>query len=495
MKTITISRRTAISFAAATCFSGVIGARETSSFLDLDQTTRVVAPLNPVARKLLIRGATIISMDENVGNLAKGDILIADGTIVAIGVNLNSNGAEVIDAAEMIAIPGMVDTHRHCWEGQLRRINPNAASLEDYSNATHLSFAKYYRPQDIYVGNMVSALGCIDVGITTVIDNSHNSRSAAHSDAAVEALLDAGIRAVHAPGAPGAGDWDKAHWPGNLARLKSKYLTNRPEGLLTLGVMDGFPKLETDQWAVARELGAVIVTEFIGGDLASQLEGLHRKGLLRSDNIFNHCTDLPESAWKILREAGVRVSVTPRSDAHYGIEDGLNAWKAALEHGIRPGLSVDNETSYSGDMFMEMRVAFYQRRVQGKPGNAEMVASTNASRLLQAATIDGAACAGLDRRTGSLTPGKQADIVLIRTTDLNLYPANNVIGTVVHAAERSNVDTVIIGGRLRKRGGVLLGVDQAKLRSAIDESRAYLFKAAGYQPEPFSESFKPIANK
>lgn len=485
-----ITRRTALRFAAATCLTGGVaacGGAETS-----DLGLPLVGPLAPAPRRILIRGATIVSMDAKVGNLTKGDILIADGAIAAIGSQLDAGDAEVIDAADMIAIPGMVDTHRHSWEGQLRRINPNAATLGDYSNATHLSFAKYYRPRDIYVGNMITALGCIDSGITTVVDDSHNSRTAAHSDAAVDALLESGIRAVHVTGAPVAGDWDKAHWPGNLARLHAKYLANKPAGLLTLGVMDAFPKLETDQWAVARELGAVIVTEFIGADLAAQLPDLHRKGLLRSDNIFNHCIGLPESAWNILREAGVRVSVTPRSDAHYGIEDGMNAWQKALEHGIRPGLSVDNETSYSGDMFMEMRVAFYLRRALGHGGNPDVAASTNASRLLQAATIDGAATAGLEKRTGSLTPGKQADVVLIRTKDLNIYPVNNAIGTVVHAAERSNVDTVIIGGRLRKRDGVVLGVDQAKLRSAIDESRAYLFNAAGYQPDPFSESFKPI---
>jgi cytosine/adenosine deaminase-related metal-dependent hydrolase len=382
----------------------------------------------------------------------------------------------------------MVDTHRHCWEGQLRRINPKAASLGDYSNATHLSFAKYYRPRDMYVGNMISALGCIDAGITTVVDDSHNSRTAAHSDAAVDALLDSGIRAVHVTGAPVAGTWDTGHWPGNLARLNAKYIANKPAGLLTLGVMDAFPKFEINQWAVARQLGAVIVTEFIGIELANQLPALYQQGLLRSDNIFNHCTNMPESTWNIIRQAGVRVSVTPRSDAHYGIDDGVNAWQKALEHGIRPGLSVDNETSYSGDMFMEMRTAFYVRRILGPTGSPETVASTKASRLLQAATIDGAACAGLQQRTGSLTPGKQADVVLIRTRDLNVYPANNAIGTVVHAAERSNVDTVIIGGRLRKRGGVVLGVNQAKLHAAIDESRSYLFNAAGYKPDPFEES-------
>lgn len=485
-----MSRRTALKFAAAT-LTGAVSACSDAEASDL----QVVGPLAPAPSKILIRAATIVSMDAKVGNLAKGDILIADGAIAAIGSQLDASGAEVIEAADMIAIPGMVDTHRHSWEGQLRRINPNAANLGDYSNATHLSFAKHYRPRDIYVGNMITALGCIDAGITTVVDDSHNSRTAAHSDAAVDAMLEAGIRTVHVTGAPVAGDWDKAHWPGNLKRLHDKYVANRPAGLLTLGVMDAFPKLETDQWAVARELGAVIVTEFIGADLAAQLPDLHRKGLLRSDNIFNHCIGVPESAWNIIREAGVRVSVTPRSDAHYGIEDGMNAWQKALEHGIRPGFSVDNETSYSGDMFMEMRVAFYLRRILGSGGNPDRATSTSASRLLQAATIDGAATAGLDKRTGSLTPGKQADVVLIRTKDINIYPVNNAIGTVVHAAERSNVDTVVIGGRLRKRDGVVLGVDQANLRAAIDESLAYLFNATGYKPNPFSDSaFAPLPN-
>lgn len=450
-----------------------------------EQDRQLLAPLAPVPHRILIRGATIISMDGNIGNMPKGDILIADGAIAAIGEHLAAGGAEVIDAAQMIAMPGMVDTHRHAWEGQLRRINPNAATLEDYCNATHFSFAKYYRPRDIYVGNLLTALGCIDAGITTVIDNSHNSRTAAHSDAAVEALQDSGIRAVHASGAPVSGVWDEAHWPGNLARLQEKFFT-KPDSLVTLAMM---AQLEPEQWAVARALGMPIVTEFFGAGMAAGLESLHRQGLLGSDNIFNHCTCLPESGWRILREAGVRVNVCPRSDAHYGIEDGMNAWQAAHQHGIRPGLSVDNETSYSGDMFMEMRVAFYLQRVIG---HRHAAAPTDAFRLLEAATIDGAAVAGLEQRIGSLAPGKQADLVLIRTGDLNLYPVNNAIGTVVHAAERSNIDTVIIGGRVRKRGGVVLGVDQAKLRAAIDESCGHLFHAAGYQPDLFAASFAPI---
>lgn len=454
----------------------------------------VQAQTAPVARTL-IQGATVLSMDGDIGNLVRGDILIEGSTIKAIGEHLEAGDAMVIDASGMIAMPGMVDTHRHSWEGQLRRINPNAATLEDYCNATHFSFAKYYRPADMYIGNLLSALGCIDAGITTLVDNSHNSRTGAHSDAAVEALLDAGIRAVHASGAPVAGEWDKAHWPGNLERLQEKYIKHGDNPLLSLAVM---AQLEPELWAEARRLGLPIITEFFGGDMAAQLPELHRKGLLRSDNIFNHCTALPDAGWEILREAGVRVNVCPRSDAHYGIEDGMFAMQSAQRHGISPGLSVDNETSYSGDMFMEMRVAFYLQRVMGMHQQRccgedhHPVVTLPAHSLLKSATIDGAFCAGLQDKVGSLVAGKQADLILINAQDINLYPVGNAFGTVVHAAERSNVDTVMIGGRIVKRDGKVLGVDSERLRAAIDESREHLFAAAGYAPDMFAETFLPF---
>ncbi len=193
-----------------------------------DYVRNIVNNQNTPSPETLIRGATILSMDETVGNIERGDILIKGTTIAAVGEKLEAQGATVIDATNMIAMPGMVDTHRHAWEGQLRRINPNAESLEDYCNATHFSFAKYYRPADMYVGNLLSALGCIDAGITTVIHNSHNSRSAAHSDAAVEALQDAGIRAIHASGAryPGNGTLRTGRETGSACR-KSIFGTTR----------------------------------------------------------------------------------------------------------------------------------------------------------------------------------------------------------------------------------------------------------------------------
>ncbi|NWA24116.1 amidohydrolase family protein [Pseudomonas gingeri] len=457
-----------------------------------DLLNSALAPLPDQHRLLLLKGGMVVTLDNQLGNFVEGDVLIRGTEIVEVGVNLVAEGAEVIDAKGMIVIPGMVDTHRHAWEGQLRRINPDSSSLEDYCNATHFSFAKYYRPQDMYVGNMLTALGCINAGITTLIDNSHNARSGAHSDAAIEALQDAGIRAVHAPGAPLSGEWDSARWPGDLRRLKDKYASTG-DSLVTLAMMS---QIDREQWALARELGLSIVTEFFGAGMAGELEALHQEGLLGPDNIFNHCTCLPDQGWSILRNAGVKVNVCPRSDAHYGLEDGMFAWQKAVDHGMSPGLSVDNESSYGGDMFGEMRVAFYLQRAaahsarfHGKSPAPDLVSTR---QLLKAATLDGAVCAGLDSRIGSLTPGKQADIVLIRTDNLSLYPSNNALGTVVHAAERGDIDTVIIAGRIRKQAGVVLGVDRPQLELATEESRGYLFAAAGYTPDPFAEDFSPL---
>src|SRR5580698_4540886 len=436
--------------------------------------------------RILLKGGTVISMDAKVGDLAKGDVLIEGTKISAISPELTASGAQVIDATNAIVIPGLVDCHRHSWEAQLRRINPNSPTLADYMNATHLSFAKFYRPQDHYVGNYLTAMGCIDAGVTCVIDNSHNSRSAGHSDAAVEALFDSSIRAVHASGQPGAGDWDH-QWPQDLERLQKKYFSSNDQ-LVTLRMFSG-PNREN--WALARKLGLRITTEFQGAQQAALLDPLAEDKLVGPDNTFNHCGALPEKTWQIFVDTGANINVCPRSDAQYALGEGICALQHAWDHGIKPGLSVDNETSYSTDMFMEMRVAFYLQRAVAQ--NRRFSGDQNAPKplmvrdVLHCATMGGAHCAGLDDKIGSLAPGKEADLLVIRTDDINLYPSNNAIGTVVQAAERSNIDTVIVGGRVRKYRGRVVGLDMVSLKTMIDESRDHLFTAAGYHPDVFAE--------
>jgi 5-methylthioadenosine/S-adenosylhomocysteine deaminase len=443
-------------------------------------------PVVDAKRLILLKGGTILSMDPKVGDLVRGDLLIEGKRIVAIAPDLDPAGAQVIDARGTIIVPGFVDCHRHSWEAQLRRINPNSPTLADYSNATHLSFAKAYRPQDHYIANYLTAVGCIDAGITCVIDNSHNSRSADHSDAAVEALIDGGVRAVHAAGPPSAGDW--AHqWPQDLERLQKKYFSSTDQ-LVTLRM---FSAPNRDNWAVARKLGLRITTEFQGPQQAALLDPLAQDKLVGPDNTFNHCGALPERTWQIFVDTGANINVCPRSDAQYGLGEGVCALQRAWDHGIKPGLSVDNETSYGGDMFMEMRVALYLQRAVAQ--NRRFSGDQNPPKplmvrdVLYCATMGGARCAGLEDKIGSLAPGKEADMIVIRADDINLYPSNNAVGTVVQAADRGNIDTVIIGGRVRKYQGKVVGLDMDRLKAMVEESRSHLFTTVGYQPDVFAE--------
>src|SRR5262245_63212661 len=202
----------------------------------------------PTTRQpILLKGGTIVSMDPKVGDFVKGDVLIDGTKIVSVGMQASApRQAQVIDATNTIVIPVFVDAHRHSWEGQLRRIIPDGA-IAEYMATTHNGFARYYRPHDIYVGNLITALGCIDAGITCMIDNSHNSRSAAHSDAAVQALIDSGIRGVHASGAPQTGEWDK-QWPQDLERLQKRFFSSTDQ-LVTLRMFAGMSR---ENWALAR---------------------------------------------------------------------------------------------------------------------------------------------------------------------------------------------------------------------------------------------------
>jgi cytosine/adenosine deaminase-related metal-dependent hydrolase len=437
-------------------------------------------------RRLLLKGGTIVTLDPSLGDFAQADLLIHGKKIEAVGPNLKASlpARQIIDATNCILIPGFVDCHRHSWEGVLRRIIPNG-DIASYMATTHQGFGPYYRPHDIYIGNLVTALGCIDAGITCIIDNSHNSRSAGHSDAAVQALIDSGIRAVHASGAPQTGNWDH-QWPQDLERLQKKFFTSTDQ-LVTLRMFSG---LDRANYALARKLGLRITTEFQGAPAAMQLEEFWNAKLLGPDITYNHCGAIGDQAWQRIRESGGNVNVTPRSDPQYALGDGIPAFQKALDHGMRPGLSIDNEVSYGTDMFTEMRVVFNiqrafatNRKVNGDANPPKLV---NVREVLECATVNGAACAGLSAKCGTLTPGKEADIVMIRTDDVSLYPSNNAIGTVVAAADIKNIDTVIIGGVVRKSGGKMLGLNWPKLRQQIDESRNYLFEKKGYKLDIFS---------
>jgi hypothetical protein len=205
--------------------------------------------------------------------------------------------------------------------------------IANYMATTHQGFGPYYRPHDMYVGNLMTALGCIDAGITCVIDNSHNSRTAAHSDAAIEALFDSGIRAVHASGPPQFGTWDN-QWPADLARIQKKYFMSADQ-LVTLRA---FANPNRDNWAFARSLGLKIHADGISSE---QIEEFGKANLLAPDFTFNHANNLTDAVWRMVRDTGCNVAVCTRSDAQYALGNGASAgvggFQKALDFGMQPG--------------------------------------------------------------------------------------------------------------------------------------------------------------
>src|SRR3984885_1897206 len=295
----------------------------------------------------LFKSGTIVTMDPKVPNLSTGDVLVDDDRIAAVGVNLQADGAEGIDATGSIVMPGLVDAHHHMWLGVMRRMMPDVDDLFAYIGVVAETLGAHYRPLDMYLSTKLTAVASLDAGITTIIDACHSSRSPEHTDAALDALDDAGIRALHMVGAAMDKKASAAHLPGDLSRLAGNW--NHDDGLVRVGL---FGQLNLDWWKVARGLDMRILTEFIG-DLAKLGPEFAEPGVLGPHNIFNHCTRVPQETWKLFADAGVNVTVNPRSDALFGFDDESFAYQQAIDHGLTPALGIDLDTAFGSDLFGE----------------------------------------------------------------------------------------------------------------------------------------------
>ena len=472
---------------------------------DAKTLDRLVRTNADAKRRILLKGGIVVSMNPKVGDLAHADLLIEGKKILGIGPDLSAAArdgkAVVVDATDVIVMPGFCDPHIHAWEGQIARIIPNSNGVADdakhnYFTVVHKTWGPHYRPEDMYVGNLLTALSCIDAGITTICDNSHNSRSSAHADSAIRALFDSGIRAVYAGGPIRYTDeqtWDH-QWPEDLRRIKKQSFSSDDKLVTMRMLLAG--AVDPNQIRVARELDLWISWD--GGAASPLLPGLYKDGLLVGKESFNHGTGVPEANWQIVREHGAKLNVCPRSDSQftYGAAGkGYNALQDALDHSIRPGMSNDNASAYALDMFMEMQVLYFTQRSLAQFARfnreAKPPVAVTARDILEFATIRGAECCALERKCGSLAPGKEADILLLRTDNIRQSPMNNAIGAIVQAGTMGNVDTVFVAGQAKKwRGRMtskLAGQDFGKLRQRAEDSRQYLFAKAGWALDVFSD--------
>ncbi|MET8052449.1 MULTISPECIES: amidohydrolase family protein [unclassified Streptosporangium] len=442
-------------------------------------------------RRILLTGAAVVTMDPGLGVMPRADLLIEGDRIAAVGPDLQAEDALIIDVTGAILAPGFVDTHRHAWEAQLRRIMPDVNDLGEYVTSTLAGIAPAYQPQDMYIGTKLAALTAIDSGITTMLDFSHNSRTAAHSDAAIRALIDSGIRGVHASMRPHFGDWD-GQWPADLTRLQDTYFASS-SGLLTLrlatlatGEIAGPDLAYGERLArTARDLGIGVSVDAVFGLPSSEaILGWAKQGLLGPDVALIHCTGLTPQAWQAMADTGAAVSLAPTSDAQIGLESAVPAVDEALAVGIRPSLSIDVEVALASDMFTQMRALHAiqrMRAVNAAYGTGEPPTRIGVHDVLDFATLQGARSIGLGDVTGSLTPGKQADVLVVRAEDLNNMPLNDPIGTLVLGSDPRNIDAVLIAGQVRKWAGTVLDLDLAGLREDVRASRDRVLAAAGYR--------------
>ncbi len=459
-----LSRRGFLASSAAGIAAGV-AARAASA----QQEESGGAEVEPLGTRVLLKDGCVLSVDPDVGDFDRADVLVDGSTIAAVGPDLEVAGdVDVVDCSRMIVMPGFVDTHRHMWQGTLRSILPDGV-LADYGRDVTGTARSVFRPDDARIGDLVSALGALNAGVTTILDWSHIGNSPEHTDAAIDGLAESGIRAVYAfgGGAPGPDN----SYPGDIRRLRRERFAS-DDSLLTLALAAGG---DASAWTLARDVGAFISVHVLG---SLPVDG----GMLGPDVTHIHCTRLSADAWRRIADSGGRVSIAAPIEMQ--MNHGVPPIQEALDHGIRPSLSVDVETEMPGDMFTQMRTVFalqrmlaLQRQRRGDPSVPDLLSVRD---VIELATRRGAIANGLEAKTGTLTPGKQADVVLLRTDAVNVLPVNNAYGAVVLGMDTSNVDTVLVAGRPRKRNGRLVGVDLDRLAREAERSRAYLLAEAGW---------------
>ncbi|GAB2480877.1 amidohydrolase family protein [Jatrophihabitans fulvus] len=436
----------------------------------------------PTSSTLLVRHGDVVTLDPSLGTVADGDVLVRDGVVVAVGHDLPArpglrelvDTAETVDARGTVVVPGFVDAHVHAWEGVLRGLAPTA-DFGAYLGLTAFGFGPHFTPRDVYAGTVATALSALDAGITTMVDNAHCDLTPDHARAGIDALRDTGIRGVHAVGSPFGATLE--HVPATAAALR-----DRGAGPL-VGVrlfdIDPTPEL----WAFARDAGLWVSSETgpHTPDLEERFEALARAGLLTAQHALNHCYDLPDRVWQLIADSGATVNLCPRSDARYGLGSAIAPVGSALRHAAAVGLSNDNETSYRLSMFAEMQALLLRDRAeQFRRAAAGLDARPDAldpEQVLRFATVGGAANAGLADTVGSLSPGRQADLLLVRTDRAAQAAGADPVAAVVEA-HPGQVESVFVAGRARKWAGRLVGVDDAAVRELLSASRDRVGAAA-----------------
>lgn len=443
-----------------------------------------------MSAKLLLRGGTVLALAGDAEPRV-ADVLVVDGRIAAIEPSVMAD-AETLDVSGHIVMPGLVDAHRHAWQTQLRGIT-HGWSLKDYVRSVRMQAGPQYRPDDMAIGNQAAMLEALDAGVTTVMDVCHNVPTRDHAEAALEGTIAAGIRSVFSFGLAGnygvGQDFGLDERCAFVEDLRARRFSS-DDGLVRLGlhasdmISEGPEQLVAEVRA-ARALGLPIsihalflrITGFRTPAFPSEVEVIESAGLFDENIVWVHMNQATQHECDRVVGAGAAIACTPEAEMQMAM--GPPAFARTLAAGGEPALGVDVISNNSGCLISQMRLALQVERMLSNElhldtGAAPETVSPSTAQALRAATVGGAKAARMDHEIGTLEVGKQADIITIDTTAINLFPVNDPVGAIALQAHPGNVTNVMVSGVLRKRDGRLLD-DLTHLRRRIADSNARMF--------------------
>jgi len=438
-------------------------------------------------RPVVLRNGMVLTMDDGHRVMRNSDVLVQGERIAEVGPNLRVPDATTeIDASGGIVMPGMIDTHRHMWQTAMRGYGADW-TLTQYFVWYYLQWGKVFRPQDVFAGNLLSAIESLDAGVTTTVDWSHGLQTVDHADAAVDALQSVPGRFVLAYGNIQQGPWEWSAKP-EFRDFVVRRIQGRGDMLgfqMAFDVPDSEDFPERAAFEVARELDVAVTTHVgvRGATTDKGLRAMHENGFMRPRNVYVHAATLSDDSYQRIAASGGSVSVSTESEQSAG--QGYPPTWRLRQHAIPVSLSMDTSVWWSGDLFSAMRATLSADRSREhleSHSRDETVTHHHlrAERVVAWATRGGSQALGLDAVIGSLEPGKKADVVLIKNDSAPaMYPLLNPYGHVVFQAQRGDVHTVIVNGRVVKFAHKLVGVDLGKARQAVEQTVEYLQNTLG----------------
>src|ERR1700758_3502837 len=456
--------------------------------------TAVPQPGQPV----VLRNATVLTMDDARTILTGADVLVSGERIAAVGPNLTApDGTAGIDAAGGIVLPGMVDTHLHMWQTAMRGYGADW-TLTQYFVYYYLTWGKKFRPQDVYAGNLLSAIESVDAGVTTTVDWSHGLQTIDHAEAATDALEEVPGRFVLAYGNIQQGSWEWSTTPEFRDFYARRfYGQGDMQGFGIAFDIPGddpaFPEKAT--FEVAREMGVPVTTHagVYGICLDAGVRRMYENGFCTPQTVYVHSASLSPDSYHMIAATGGSVSVSTESECSAG-QGYPPTWKLR-KYGIPVSLSQDTSVWWSGDIFSAMRATLSADRVMDHFENHnEGKTVTNhylrAENVVDYATRGGAKALGLDSVIGSVEAGKKADLVLIKNDNSPVgFPVLHPYGHVIFQAQRGDVHTGLENGKVGKHDHKLVGVDLDRAKSAIESTIEYL--KAEHGPEEWEKGMHP----